>query len=236
VEEVPVAAPAMAPAAEPLSTKIQDGGDTGSDLSSKPTAFIAKTPAGNITLVNKQFNTPMGLYSEETIAEMLSSQAEVLVEGVLGVNFKKNEKKYSPIDSEVLRMVLDMDRQPKEPELAANQSERPMVATAGLRPVPLAKPQAQPALITFEPLPSALKGATDLASTPACVVPAQLLSGSNPATFTGLKASNVSFKTTLKPVYEPKKPAAGPVFAMQPGGHRVQWPPVRPLIDEAGVC
>lgn len=49
------------------------------------TLVMDQTPAGNITLVNKQFNTPMGLYSEETIAEMLSSQAEVLVEGVLGL-------------------------------------------------------------------------------------------------------------------------------------------------------
>ena len=35
-------------------------------------------------LVNKQFNSPMALYSEETIAETLSSQAEVLAQGVLG--------------------------------------------------------------------------------------------------------------------------------------------------------
>ena len=36
-------------------------------------------------LVNRQFNSPMNLYSEENIAETLSSQAEVLAQGVLGL-------------------------------------------------------------------------------------------------------------------------------------------------------
>jgi hypothetical protein len=35
-------------------------------------------------IVNKQYNTPVGMYSEETIAETLSAQAEVLAGGVLG--------------------------------------------------------------------------------------------------------------------------------------------------------
>lgn len=35
-------------------------------------------------LVNRQFNSPMPMYSEENIAETLSSQAEVLAQGVLG--------------------------------------------------------------------------------------------------------------------------------------------------------
>jgi hypothetical protein len=34
--------------------------------------------------VNKQYNTPVGIYSEEAIAETLSAQAEVLAVGVLG--------------------------------------------------------------------------------------------------------------------------------------------------------
>ena len=36
------------------------------------------------SIVNKQYNTPVGMYSEESIAETLSSQAEVLAGGVLG--------------------------------------------------------------------------------------------------------------------------------------------------------
>ncbi|KAL6963444.1 LIM domain-binding protein 3 [Sarracenia purpurea var. burkii] len=35
-------------------------------------------------IVNKQYNTPVGIYSDESIAETLSAQAEVLAGGVLG--------------------------------------------------------------------------------------------------------------------------------------------------------
>jgi len=35
-------------------------------------------------LVNKQYNSPIGIYSEQSIAETLSAQAEVLAGGVLG--------------------------------------------------------------------------------------------------------------------------------------------------------
>lgn len=35
-------------------------------------------------IVNKQYNTPVGIYSEENIAETLTAQAEVLAGGVLG--------------------------------------------------------------------------------------------------------------------------------------------------------
>lgn len=36
------------------------------------------------SIVNKQYNTPVGMYSEEAIAETLTAQAEVLANGVLG--------------------------------------------------------------------------------------------------------------------------------------------------------
>ena len=43
------------------------------------------TPDGSTkALVSNQFNSPVSLYSEETIAEMLSAQAEVLKGGALG--------------------------------------------------------------------------------------------------------------------------------------------------------
>lgn len=79
-------------------------------------------------LVNKQFNSPMALYSEETIAETLSSQAEVLAQGVLGVNFKKNEKTYDPANSEVFKMLQEMALQPKEAE------PEPKAVAAPIRP------------------------------------------------------------------------------------------------------
>ena len=83
----------------------------------------------------------MNLYSEENIAETLSSQAEVLAQGVLGlfslfsvliiqflskfkqnfftigrVNFKKNEKNYDPGNSEVFKMLQELEKAPREPE------------------------------------------------------------------------------------------------------------------------
>lgn len=40
---------------------------------------------GNVkSIVNKQYNSPVGIYSDESIAETLSAQAEVLAGGVLG--------------------------------------------------------------------------------------------------------------------------------------------------------
>ncbi|XP_032783618.2 LIM domain-binding protein 3 isoform X1 [Daphnia magna] len=76
----------------------------------------SKTDGSGVKIVNRQFNSPMGLYSEESIAETLSSQAEVLSQGVLGVNFKKNDKTYDPGNSEVFKMIQEMDKAPKEPE------------------------------------------------------------------------------------------------------------------------
>ncbi|XP_022176856.1 PDZ and LIM domain protein Zasp isoform X3 [Myzus persicae] len=65
-------------------------------------------------IVNKQYNTPVGIYSEENIAETLTAQAEVLAGGVLGVNFKKNEKNYEANNSEVFRMVQEADKEPRD--------------------------------------------------------------------------------------------------------------------------
>ncbi|XP_073982413.1 Z band alternatively spliced PDZ-motif protein 52 isoform X4 [Rhodnius prolixus] len=70
-------------------------------------------------IVNKQYNTPVGMYSEETIAETLSAQAEVLAGGVLGVNFMKNEKSYDSQKSEVFKMLQEAEKEPREPEPAS---------------------------------------------------------------------------------------------------------------------
>uniref|UniRef100_A0A0K8SAV2 PDZ and LIM domain protein Zasp n=1 Tax=Lygus hesperus TaxID=30085 RepID=A0A0K8SAV2_LYGHE len=69
-------------------------------------------------LVNKQYNSPIGVYSEETIAETLSAQTEVLATGALGVNFMKNEKTYDSTKSEVLKMVQEVEKEPRDPEPA----------------------------------------------------------------------------------------------------------------------
>ncbi|XP_039293816.1 PDZ and LIM domain protein Zasp isoform X5 [Nilaparvata lugens] len=68
------------------------------------------------SIVNKQYNSPVNIYSEQTIAETLSAQAEVLAGGVLGVNFKKNERGYDAEKSEVYKMLQEAEREPKTPE------------------------------------------------------------------------------------------------------------------------
>lgn len=73
------------------------------------------------SIVNKQYNTPVAMYSDETIAETLSSQAEVLAGGVLGVNFKKNERVYSPANSEVYKLLHE---QGDDPEPAHHQHQQ----------------------------------------------------------------------------------------------------------------
>lgn len=46
--------------------------------------FQVNGSEGVKSIVNKQYNTPVGIYSDESIAETLSAQAEVLAGGVLG--------------------------------------------------------------------------------------------------------------------------------------------------------
>lgn len=93
---------------------------SGHNQAAKP--FAAQQVNGNEgpikSIVNKQYNTPVAMYSDETIAETLSSQAEVLAGGVLGVNFKKNERVYSPANSEVYKMLHEQGNDPEPAFLA----------------------------------------------------------------------------------------------------------------------
>lgn len=100
----------------------------GSSHNTSPHPFVSSVNGhDNVksALVNKQYNSPVGIYSEESIAETLSAQAEVLAGGVLGVNFKKNEKNYTPSNSEVLKMVKEADQEPKSPEPDENRNSLP---------------------------------------------------------------------------------------------------------------
>ncbi|KAG5317515.1 ZASP protein, partial [Pseudoatta argentina] len=132
-----------------LAAKKQDGPLIGSGHNFSPKPFLNGTSDGPIkSIVNKQYNSPVGIYSEETIAETLSAQAEVLAGGVLGVNFKKNEKNYNAENSEVFKMVQEADKEPKTPEPAEPNVVSGVItpsspALAGLRPVqaPETKPQ-----------------------------------------------------------------------------------------------
>ncbi|XP_011872999.1 PREDICTED: uncharacterized protein LOC105564872 [Vollenhovia emeryi] len=107
-----------------LAAKKQDGPLIGTGHNFSPKPFLNGTGDGSIkSIVNKQYNSPVGIYSEETIAETLSAQAEVLAGGVLGVNFKKNEKNYNAQNSEVFKMVQEADKEPKTPEPVSSRTE-----------------------------------------------------------------------------------------------------------------
>ncbi|XP_070528912.1 PDZ and LIM domain protein Zasp isoform X5 [Cardiocondyla obscurior] len=107
-----------------LAAKKQDGPLIGTGHNFSPKPFLNGTGDGSIkSIVNKQYNSPVGIYSEETIAETLSAQAEVLAGGVLGVNFKKNEKNYNAENSEVFKMVQEADKEPKTPEPVPSRTE-----------------------------------------------------------------------------------------------------------------
>ncbi|KAK9306908.1 hypothetical protein QLX08_002545 [Tetragonisca angustula] len=107
-----------------LAANKKDGPHIGSGHNFSPKPFLNGTGDGSIkSIVNKQYNSPVGIYSEETIAETLSAQAEVLAGGVLGVNFKKNEKNYNAENSEVFKMVQEADKEPKTPEPVPSRTE-----------------------------------------------------------------------------------------------------------------
>jgi membrane-associated protease RseP (regulator of RpoE activity) len=105
-----------------LAAKPQSYSPIGSQHNVSAKGFNSPTPHlnGNSEapkLVNKQYNSPMALYSEESIAETLSAQTEVLSTGALGVNFKKNEKTYNAANSEVLKMLQEAEKEPhSEPD------------------------------------------------------------------------------------------------------------------------
>jgi len=100
------------PAQNSSFTPAQNGSFT-----SVPTRSRTQTPVnmqhgqqGN--LANRQYNTPQALYSEDNIQEVLSQQAEVLANGVKGINFNQ----YKIVDpqgvaheSEVLKYLRETE-------------------------------------------------------------------------------------------------------------------------------
>ncbi|KAK5646131.1 hypothetical protein RI129_004595 [Pyrocoelia pectoralis] len=155
---VPVGSISAVPSAAPLSNNIspvthtslaaskQDSiGSigTGHNVSAKPYHQLNGGPK----LVNKQYNSPLPIYSEQSIAETLSAQTEVLANGVLGVNFKKNEKSYDAANSEVFRMVQEADKEPKdyepEPDTSSSGVVTAPLGIAGLKHV--SAPENKPA-------------------------------------------------------------------------------------------
>ncbi|CAH0627239.1 unnamed protein product [Chrysodeixis includens] len=95
------------------------------------------------SIVNKQYNTPVNMYSDKTIAETLSAQTEVLAGGVLGVNFKKNEKTYDAEKSAVFKVLQEEQNDP-EPVVEPVGPTAAPAPVSGLRHVqaPITRPDA----------------------------------------------------------------------------------------------
>ncbi|XP_052898562.1 PDZ and LIM domain protein Zasp isoform X2 [Anopheles moucheti] len=102
---------------------------SGHNTAAKPFGAVNGNDGQIKSIVNNQYNTPVGMYSDETIAETLSSQAEVLAGGVLGVNFKKNERVYSPANSEVYKMLHEQgdDPEPAQQQQQQQQQQQPQL-------------------------------------------------------------------------------------------------------------
>ncbi|XP_075970454.1 Z band alternatively spliced PDZ-motif protein 52 isoform X8 [Anticarsia gemmatalis] len=117
---------------------------SGHNNSAKPFGYMNGNDSVK-SIVNKQYNTPVNMYSDKTIAETLSAQTEVLAGGVLGVNFKKNEKTYDAEKSAVFKVLQEEQNDP-EPVEVAHQGGTPAPATpvSGLRHVqaPVTRPDA----------------------------------------------------------------------------------------------
>jgi len=62
--------------------------------------------AGNYALVNKQYNSPINLFSNKNIAETIKAHSELLAPGVVGINFMKQD---APInkESDVYKAILE---------------------------------------------------------------------------------------------------------------------------------
>ncbi|KAK7873890.1 hypothetical protein R5R35_005748 [Gryllus longicercus] len=73
-------------------------------------AAQASTPKGQV-LVNKQFNSPIKMYSAENVAEVLNKQTQVLENGAVGIDFHQLSAPGHLANSAVLRMLAEEERQ-----------------------------------------------------------------------------------------------------------------------------
>ncbi|XP_017837042.1 PDZ and LIM domain protein Zasp isoform X5 [Drosophila busckii] len=105
-----------------LAHHQQDSQHIGCGYNNSARPFGTDGGDGVKSIVNKQYNTPVGIYSDESIAETLSAQAEVLAGGVLGVNFKKNEKEYQADRSEVLKFLREEETGQSTPAFGQNNN------------------------------------------------------------------------------------------------------------------
>jgi hypothetical protein len=144
--------PSVTPLTSPIPTSAGIPLVTKTSLHAKPTGNIGAIGTGHNTaakpfstnggpirsIVNKQYNSPVAMYSDQTIAETLSAQTEVLAGGVLGVNFKKNEKVYNADKSEVFKMLQEQGSEPEPARPSSFHQEQ--VTRHVMAPISIPKP------------------------------------------------------------------------------------------------
>jgi hypothetical protein len=79
-------------------------------------------------LVNKQFNSPIGLYSEQNIREVIQRESQILSNGAVGINFNNpNVGKPSNLqNSAVLRMLEEEEQRQRSGQAPSNGYTRPL--------------------------------------------------------------------------------------------------------------
>lgn len=74
--------------------------------SSHNTAAKPFVAPGGIALVNKQYNSPINLFSNKNIAETIKAHSELLAPGVVGINFMKQDAPVNK-ESDVYKAIIE---------------------------------------------------------------------------------------------------------------------------------
>ncbi|KYB29203.1 hypothetical protein TcasGA2_TC000576 [Tribolium castaneum] len=79
-------------------------------------------------LVNKQFNSPIGLYSEQNIREVIERESQILSNGAVGINFNNPGvgKPTNLQNSAVLRMLEEEEQRQRSGQSPSIGYSRPL--------------------------------------------------------------------------------------------------------------
>eukprot|EP00092_Neocalanus_flemingeri_P004273 GFUD01004593.1.p1 GENE.GFUD01004593.1~~GFUD01004593.1.p1 ORF type:complete len:858 (-),score=130.03 GFUD01004593.1:824-3397(-) len=105
----------------PQTSTIQNHTRISTPIKQMTTSPALSTPQNPQML--HQYNSPQSLYSEDSIQEALSQQAEMLTSGVKGINFNE-DKEPDLSNSETLKLVHELDNKGPEPEPGENGISR----------------------------------------------------------------------------------------------------------------
>merc|ERR550532_4005897 len=119
---------------------------------STPTGTLTKSNNKMPSMANpmntRQYNTPQPLYSQENVEEILNQQAEMLSNGVKGINFAsyKREPKV-PHNSEVLKLLREREQEDKNPKSGVEGMNKEIRNYNRVRMSPSPAPVSTPATL-----------------------------------------------------------------------------------------